>query len=941
MTEVATEKNPYKLSKRVNYRTSSRKMAKIFTAAIFGDFVEVIQQNGGDYPNNAAETRLALLNKARLSLKDVRHQAFLELTRTGKGTQCARGLSAYQDGLISALMQLAETHVFADANANHAQRIAVVAVGGYGRDSLAPHSDIDLLMLLPAKPDERSEQIIEFILYFLWDLNFKVGHAVRNVEQSITHSKTDMTIRTSILEARFICGNQGLFKELGVEYDQKIVKGHGREFTEAKLEERDLRHQASGKSRYLVEPNIKDGKGGLRDLHTLFWIGKYIYQLKRASQMVEAGVFTEVEYRNFRKCEDFLWSVRCHLHFLVGRAEERVSFDVQEELAERLGYSSHGGLRAVERFMKHYFIMAKRVGDLTRIFCAVLESQEIKQGNVAQRLLSRFIAGKNIEEINKTKAFKVEHGRIVALNDQIFIKDPTNLIGLFYLIDKYSLLIHPVTLKLVTRSLRLIDDDLRANLKASILFLKLLCSKNAPEINLRKMNEAGVLGRYIKPFGKIVSLMQFNMYHHYTVDEHLLRAVGVLSRIDAGLEGEAHPTATEIIGEITNRRALYMAVFIHDIAKGRKESHSVAGAREAKLLCPTLGMSKAETELVEWLVLDHLEMSEVAQTRDLMDPKTIEDFAAKVKTLERLRMLLVLTVVDIRAVGPGVWNGWKGQLLRDLYYQTEMFLTGGNSAEKIEERVKVAKALLTDELKKLPIKKLSQKQQKHFVERHYPTYLIYVPVEMQVKHALLIKKADKDGLATSVSTDAFLEMTKITVIAADHSRLLSIVTGSCAAMGGDIVGAHIFTTRDGMAVDRVQIKRQFENDLDEKRRGKSITNTIEKALRGEIHLPSTLEEKPLKQNIDAFHVEPKVSLSNQLSEKFTVIEIRGLDRPKLLYDLTCALYQLNLNIGSAHISTVGEQAIDAFYVIDLMQNKITSEERQDNIKATLLAILQN
>lgn len=934
-----TTKPAYKLSKRVNYRTSSRKMAKIFEVAIYGDFVEIIKQNGDNYQKDAVKIRLALINKARESIEGIRKDAFEELTRTGKGTACARTLSAYQDGLISAIFLLAENQAYTDKNANQAQRIAVVAVGGYGRDSLAPHSDIDLLMLLPTKPNERSEQIIEYILYFLWDLNFKVGHAVRNVAQSISHSKTDMTIRTSILEARFICGNNDLFVELGVEFTEKVIKGHAREFTEAKLEERDIRHQAAGKSRYLVEPNIKDGKGGLRDLHTLFWIGKYIYQLKRASQLVDAGVFTETEYRSFRKCEDFLWSVRCHLHFLVGRAEERVSFDVQVELAERLGYSSHAGLRGVERFMKHYFIIAKQVGDLTRVFCAVLEQQEIKPENMAVRLINRFRGGTNIEEITKTKAFKVERGRIVALNDKIFIKDPTHLIGLFYLIDKYSLLVHPETLKLVTRSLRLIDNKLRSNPKASNLFLKLLCSKNRPEINLRKMNEAGVLGKYIKPFGQIVSLMQFNMYHHYTVDEHLLRAVGVLADIDAGLEHENHPTATEIFGEITNRRALYVAVFIHDIAKGREESHAPAGAKEAAILCPKLGMSAAETELVVWLVADHLEMSEVSQTRDLLDPKTIEDFAEKVKTIERLRMLLVLTVVDIRAVGPGVWNGWKGQLLRELYYQTERYLTGGASRKKLDERVKIAKQTLTEALEKLPTSKLSKAQQQNFAQRHYPPYLLYVPLETQIKHALLIKKADKDGLATSISIDSFLEMTEINVIAADHPRLLSIITGSCAAMGADIVGANIFTTRDGMALDKVQIKRHFEQDRDEKRRSKSITDTIEKALLGEIHLPSTLEAKNLKQNVDAFKVKPKVSLSNDVSEKFTVIEINALDRPKLLYDLTCALYQLNLNIGSAHISTIGERAVDAFYVRDLMLQKITNKARQDNIKATLLAIL--
>ncbi|NRA86345.1 MAG: [protein-PII] uridylyltransferase [Rhizobiales bacterium] len=931
---------PHKLSKRINYRKSSRIMAKNFMAHVADNFVKIINDNGGEYRKDEQKIRALMLTRAREMLAEVHKDAYNKLNETGKGTQCARTLSAFQDGLISALMKLAENHVYVQAEMSEKERITVVAVGGYGRDSLAPHSDIDLLMLVPFKNTPRTENIIEYILYFLWDLNFKVGHAVRNVSQSIKHAQTDMTIRTSILEARYIYGNKNLFIELMDQFSEKVIKGHAEEFTAAKLEERNKRHEKSGKSRYLVEPNIKDGKGGLRDLHTLFWIGKYIYQVRRASQLVEAGVFTESEYRAFRKCEDFFWSVRCHLHFLVGRAEERISFEVQEELAERLGYTSHGGLRAVERFMKHYFINAKQVGDLTRVFCAVLEQQEIKQDNVAQRILAKFRTVK-IDEIAKSRSFYVEHGRLIAKHDNIFTKDPTNLIRLFYLMDKYSLFAHPETLKLVSRSLRLIDNKLITNPVASNLFLKLLCSKNNPEINLRKMNEADVLGKFIKPFGRIVSLMQFNMYHHYTVDEHLLRAIGVLSSIDAGNEEESHPTAHKIIGEIINRRALYVAVFMHDIAKGRRESHSLAGEKEALILCPQLGLSDAETKLVAWLIRDHLLMSEVSQTRDISDPRTIENFAEKIKTVERLRLLLVLTVVDIRAVGPGVWNGWKGQLLRDLYYQTEIYLTGGSSQENFLDRVEVAKELLNDALKSLPSHKVNKKQRLEFIKRHYHTYLLHVPIENQIKHAILIQKADKEGLATSVSSDAFLEMTEINVIAADHPRLLSIITGSCAAMGANIVGAHIYTTRDGMALDWVQIKRKFEEGRDEKRRSKSITDTIEQALKGDIHLPSMLERRPRRKQIEAFNVKPSISIANNLSDKFSVVEIIGLDRPKLLYDLTCALYRLKLSIGSAHISTVGEKVVDVFYVRDLMLHKIVDEARQENIKKTLLSVLSD
>ncbi len=932
-----TNKN---LDKPTNYSEVNRALMDDFKTNILNNFIKIIDDNGGEYQKNEVVIRKLLITNTRHMLGDIRTQAFEKLKKTKKGTQCARALSNFQDGLIAALFQLAEQHIYIQAEMPEEERLSIVAVGGYGRGTLAPHSDIDLLMLVPNKITARVENIIEYILYFLWDLSFKVGHAVRSVAQSIDHSKTDMTIRTSILEARYICGQKKLYVQLSEQFIKKVIKGHTLEFTEAKLKERDLRHEKSGKSRYLVEPNIKDGKGGLRDLHTLFWIGKYNYELKRSSQLVGVGVFSESEYRTFRKCEDFFWAVRCHLHFLVERPEERISFDVQEELAARLGYTAQGGLRAVERFMKHYFTTAKQVGDLTRVFCAVLEQQEIKAVGIASRFMER-LRPIRIDEIVKTRAFDIFYGRIVAKNDQVFIKDPTHLIRLFYLIDKYGLLMHPETLKLVTRSLHLIDEKLTTNPIASHLFLKLLCSKNQPESNLRKMNEAGVLGKFIKPFGKIVALMQFNMYHHYTVDEHLLRAVGILASVDAGREEKKHPTAHNIIGEIANRRALYVAVFMHDIAKGREESHSTAGAKEALILCPKLGLSEAETKLVAWLIEEHLLMSEVAQTRDIFDPKTIEDFAKRVKTLERLRLLLVLTVVDIRAVGPGVWNGWKGQLLRDLYYQTERYLTGGSSRDDLDERVNIAKKQLNEALIELPSHRVNKKQRLNFVARHYPPYLLHVPLETQVKHAVLIQKADKSGLATSIASDGFLEMTEINVIAADHPRLLSIITGSCAAMDADIVGAHIFTTRDGMALDKVQVKRRFEGDKDEMRRAKSITDTIERALLGEVHLPSLLEKRPCRKNIEAFKVEPRISIANNLSKKFSVIEVNGLDRPKLLYDLTSALYRLKLNIASAHLSTIGERVVDVFYVRDLLLQKITDKDKQDNIKTKLLAILAN
>ena len=467
-----------------------------------------------------------------------------------------------------------------------------------------------------------------------------------------------MTIRTAVLEARYICGDRKLYDELVARFDAEVVKGTGREFIAAKLAERDQRHRQQGASRYLVEPNVKEGKGGLRDLHTLFWIAKYFYRVSSRDELVKVGVFSKAELALFRKAEDFLWAVRCHLHFLTGRAEERLSFDVQREMAKRLGYTAHPGLKDVERFMKHYFLVAKDVGDLTNIFCAALEEHHAKATPGLNRFF-RLPRRRRHRTIPGSTDFVVDNGRITTASAKAFTRDPVNFLRIFHLADRYDLAFHPDAMQQIARSLPLIDADLRDDPEANRLFVEILSSRRQPELVLRRMNEAGVLGRFVPDFGKIVAMMQFNMYHHYTVDEHLIRAIGVLAEIERGDLADAHPLANEIMPGIKDRVVLYVALFLHDIAKGRPEDHSLAGARVARKLGPRFGLDAAETETVAWLVEQHLVMSITAQSRDLNDRKTIADFAAIVQSMERLRMLLVLTVADIKAVGPGVWNGWK------------------------------------------------------------------------------------------------------------------------------------------------------------------------------------------------------------------------------------------------------------------------------------------
>ncbi len=897
--------------------------------ALLDEMIALTKADGGG-------ARPALIRLLKERIAEARGRAEAMLMVDGGGTACAARLSHLMDEVIRALYALAVDHVYHTRNPSAAERMAVVAVGGYGRGTLAPGSDIDLLFVLPYKQTPWGEQIVEYILYVLWDLGLKVGHATRNLDECMRLSRTDVTIRTSILEARFVTGDEAIYEALVARFDAEVVKDTGAEYVQAKLAERDERHAKGGESRYLVEPNVKEGKGGLRDLHTLFWIGKYYYRVPTAEELVGKGVFTRKEFLQFRKAEDFLWAVRCHMHFLTGRAEERLHFDIQRDIAERLGYTSHPGLSAVERFMKHYFLTAKTVGDLTRIFCAALEEEQAKHVPGFNRIFLNFSRRKR--KLAGTGDFIVDNHRINIADEQVFERDPVNLLRLFWLADKHGLEFHPDALKLLTRSLKLVDRNLRRNEEANRLFMDVLTSGRNPELNLRRMNEAGLLGKLIPDFNKIVAMMQFNMYHHYTVDEHLIRCVGVLAEIEHGDAEAVHPLSHLLMPSLRPLRdILYVAVLFHDIAKGRPEDHSEAGARIARRLCPHMGFSAADTETIAWLIENHLVMSMTAQTRDLNDRKTIQDFADVVQSVERLKLLLVLTVCDIRGVGPGVWNGWKGQLLRTLYYETELQLTGGFSEVTRAQRAQEARAMLEEALADWP-----EKERKRYLGLHYDNYLLTVDLEDQVRHANFIRETDAAArrLATMVRTHQFEAVTEITVLSPDHPRLLSVIAGACAAAGANIVDAQIFTTADGRALDTILINREFDMDEDERRRAQRVGRLIEDVLSGKSWLPEMIEKrtKP-RRGAKTFRVQPRAEVRNTLSNRFSVVEVKGLDRPGLLSEITGAISDLSLDIASAHITTFGEKVIDTFYVTDLTGQKIENPTRQENIRKRLIAVM--
>ncbi|MHA1132854.1 MAG: [protein-PII] uridylyltransferase [Alphaproteobacteria bacterium] len=907
--------------------------------APYFDF-DLLRQETGELARKHAgqdtQLRAELVAYLKPLVAEAHEVAEQQLKHNGDGRKCAGGLSDFQDALIRLIYDVTTQHIYRVQNPSSAERMAVVAQGGYGRALLAPGSDIDLLFLLPYKQTAWSESVAEYMLYILWDLGFKVGHATRTITQCVRLSLEDMTIRTALLDARLILGDERLFAEFQHKFRRDVLDNDARAFIEAKLAEQDARHSRTGASRYQVEPNIKDGAGGLRDLHTLHWLAKHLYPDQAEEEFVEAGVFTRHEYRSFRRCEFFLWTVRCHLHFLTDRPEERLSFDLQRAMADRLGYRGHAGLSGVERFMKHYFLIAKEVGQLTRIVCTALELKQLKSIPALDTLLGSF-SWKRRAKLRRTSDFRIETGRVSTVDKDAFVKDPVNFIRLFVVADENKAGTAPQVLRQIRSNFRLIDDKLRNDPTANRLFLKLLMDSRDPEAILRKMNEAGVLGRFIPDFGRVVSMMQFNMYHHFTVDEHLLRTVGYLSDIERGRYATEHPVSSEVVRTIDNRRALYVAALLHDVAKGRDEDHSIAGARIAREIGPRLGLTDSETETATWLVEHHLTMSLFAQSRDLNDPKTIRDFAELVQSRERLKLLLILTVADICAVGPGTWTGWKGQLLRTLYFETEPLLGGGHTELTRTERMARVQDALRERLSDWPKKELER-----FIDRHYPGYWLRTDLDVITEHAKLVRDAEGQNreVVTRISTDAFRGVTELTLLAPNHPRLLAMVAGACTGAGANIVDAQISTTRDGMALDTIHLEREFDHAEDEERRARKIAVSIERMLKGETRAIDLIRaKKKPKSRLSAFTVEPQVVIDNTLSDALTVIEINGLDRPGLLYDVTREISDLNLDIASAHIATFGEKAVDVFYVTNLTGKKITSSSRDLLIRERLTKVL--
>lgn len=839
------------------------------------------------------------------------------------GRETVQALAFLTDQVLRILYDATIRHLYNPGNRSTSEQMVLLAVGGYGRGEMAPGSDVDIAFVTPYKPTGWTEQVIESMLYSLWDLGLKVGHSSRSVDEMIRMAKADLTVRTALLEARYVWGDRDVYDVARARFGVEVVKDGARAFVAEKLAEREERHKRMGDSRYVVEPNVKEGKGGLRDLQTLFWIGKYVNRVDTVAGLVDAGLLTAQELKQFQKAESFLWAVRCHLHDITRREEDRLTFDLQLEVAQRMHFTPRAGRSGVERFMRYYFLMAKVVGDLTGVFLAHLDDQWAVRGR-------RFIPTLFYRP-RKLDGFVLERGRIALPSDDFFQKDPVRLLEIFALADKHELEIHPSAMIAARRDAALIDQSVRKDPRANAFFMDVLTSPRDPESVLRSMNEASVFGRFIPDFARVVAQMQFDMYHHYTVDEHTIRAIGLLAQIERGELKEDHPLSSALMGKLVSRRVLHLSVLMHDIAKGRGGDHSVLGAEVAEKLCPRLGLTAAETETVAWLVRHHLLMSATAFKRDLSDYKTIMDFAEVVQSAERLKLLLMLTTVDIRAVGPGVWNSWKRQLLSELYHAAEEVLRLGHKSTGRKEKIAAKQEGLRQKIA------IGDVEFAALAKRFPESYWIAEPDDILAHNARHILAAGKAPLSIAAQVYPERGATLVTIYAADHPGIFYRIAGAIHLAGGSIIDARIHTMRDGMAIDNFLVQDPLGRPFDEPSQLARIERSIEDALANKQKLQPKLEARPLpRTRAEAFAIAPNVLIDNKASNRFTVIEIHARDKPALLFNLAYALFQSKVTVHSAHISTYGERAVDTFYITDLLGGKIESKVRLQTLERRLL-----
>jgi len=784
------------------------------------------------------------------------------------------------------------------------QEVDLLAVGGYGRGELCPYSDWDLWFLLPSQADAGVEEDIVRFMYVLWDLGVEVGHAVRTIDETLKHIRQDWDSATSVIEARLLCGNGNAFAIFKNKLKKKAGKRDRKRFIRAKLEEFEQRRLRMDTA-FLMEPDIKVGKGGLRDIQAIFWMGLAWYDAPSIHSLLALNVISNNEYQQLLRARDFLWRCRVGLHLENNNANNRLTFESQSRLAEVMGFKDRGHRPAVEGFMKRYFMHVGHVADLSDMFVMHFKEQLNPR---------RFSRRKDIGD-----GFYLEGKKWVGVqDDSVFSGDPLRLLRIFHVAQQGHRRLDSDALRTIRKNTHLIDAAFNRKPEVSQLFLSILRGQRNIAWALKEMNNTGVLARLIPAFGRIVAQGQYDRYHAYTVDEHSIRAVAVSRKFCLGrTDKDRFPLACELMPQIRRPELLYLALLFHDLAKGKGRDHSRDGETLARRFCRRLGLNKDDTELVAWLVRNHLFMAITAQSSDLGEDSVIETFAGRVEDVERLKYLYLLTVADIYAVGPNIWNDWKGSLLRELYYVSEqVLLTGPVAGKHIQVRIRARiesvlnaaedqeRTQLSRLLKALPLRALI----------HFP------PLQLLAIGRLMIRGKDKP--AVDVNIDTIRSETEVLVLANNHEGLFAELTTVIARGHVNIVAAKAFDLGSGRVLDVFHVQNARGRPLSEEYDQQRLLKRINAVLMG---TPPELRVPLLKPHVLMKRVPVSVHALPSASSRQTAIEIVAADRPGLLAQLAVTIAEQGIKVRGASISTFGEKVADVFFLTDSEDKPLSDE----------------
>jgi [protein-PII] uridylyltransferase len=820
-------------------------------------------------------------------------------------------------------------------NMQEDDHLVLLALGSYGRKELSPHSDVDLLFLVPDEISQWTQTFTERMLYMLWDIGLDVGYSTRTARDCYTLARDNYEVLTSIIDGRYLKGDSIFLNTFKWDFKKRVLEKVDTDFVRVTLQNMEERLEKHGGTVYVLEPNLKEGMGGLRDIHTALWVAKVLFDVDSLEDLAKSQdiqVLDQDDFLVLKESLNFLQKVRCELHFTSNTARDLLTMERQPVIARRFGITDKKGIPAVESFMQDYYEHAGLVHHIT--MGVIKRSMEYKRN--APRILQR------LRERDLGDGYYASNGNIYTRKDSMeFIReDPIRILQVFRKYQSTNLDLSPELTQAVRRSFDLVDRDFRRSRAAADIFFSILWDDRRLYATLLLMNELDFLGHFIPEFAKIHCKMQHDYYHTYTVDEHSIRAIKEIVELPVSKD-PIMSVYQQVWEEMkTERDLLFLTLLLHDVGKGQGSNHSETGAVMAAKTGKRLGLTEDQIEMMEFLIRQHLVLSHVAQRRDLHEERTILETAELLETPERLKLLFLITMADLKAVGPGVWNDWKASLIAELFIETlKVIEQGGINREELIEKIHLGRTFVEEELAdKHPPDKVKAELD-ILTER---AYMVYRPKMLSHLIDMKLKMGD-DPVYLSWRQVKRGGFTDFFVVSHDHPGLFAKIAGVLAANNVNILGAQILTRKDGIVFDILHVTDSVMKPIQDKVKSRIVNRELKKAIAGELDVEELFTKRNLSLPLDKRErrvaVPSKVEIQNDISEEHTVIDIYATDRIGLLYRITSTLASLGLSIQTAKISTKVDQAVDVFYVKDLEGMKVTDATELDRIRETLLEVL--